>query len=172
MTQDPITVTKFISEYGTLITIAGVFIWQQITSQKTLMKIEKYFDGEAMKNINLDQARGIISAEMERTRSEITLEVIRIKLNNHLEETDRINTRIDMFVDRAYSYGVSHCRKFEYQGKPLAMFFESAWKEIVKNQMRLDCQEHTIDMPRMDALYSSIFNRFKTMFNDKIDEEQ
>lgn len=171
MTQDPFTAAKLISEYGTLIAIAAVFIWQQITSQKTLIKIERYFDGEAMKNVNLDQARGIISVEMERAKCEITLEIIRIKINNHLDETDRVNTRIDMFVDRAYSAGVSHCRKFEYQGKPLAMFFESAWKEIVKNQMRLDCQDHAVDMPRMDAIYSAIFNRFKTAFNDKIDEE-
>lgn len=171
MTQDPLTFIKFISENGILITIAGVFIWQQITQQRILNKIEKYFDGEAMKDINLDQARGIISAEMERAKNEITLEVIRIKLNNHLEEKERVNARIDMFVDRAYSYGVSHCRKFEYQDKPLALFFESAWKECVKNQMRLDCQDHEVDMPRMDAIYSAIFNRFKTSFNDKIDEE-
>lgn len=169
--SDPFSTAKFITEYGILIAIAAVFIWQQITSSKTLSKIERYFDGEAMKDINLDQTRAIISAEMARTQGEIILEVIRIKINNHLEETERVENRIDLFVDRAYSAGVSYCRKFEYQGKPLSMLFESAWKETVKKQMRLDCQNHEIDMPRIDAIYSSIFNRFKTSFNDKIDEE-
>ncbi len=187
MAQSSVDLSKAIADFGALAVIGGVFmvfillilslfVYQLFTQQKKLTAIAefsetamKYFEEMAMRNVNLDQARGLISLELERSKDETIIQVVKIKQKNHLDDIDAVQDKINSFLDRLYSGGVSMLRKFDFQGKNLSTFMESHWKEIVKKQMLRDCTNHEIDIHRLEESYTILFMSFKTNFNSKID---
>ncbi|MCL1942544.1 MAG: hypothetical protein FWF54_03220 [Candidatus Azobacteroides sp.] len=188
LSQQSIDFGRAIADLGALAVIGGVFmvfvllmlsffVYQLFTQQKKLSAIAEfsgkamgYFEDTAMRNVNLDQARGLISFELERAKNETVIQVVKIKQKNNLDDTDAVQDKIVIFLDRLYSSSVSLLRKFDFQGKSLSTFMESNWKETVKKQMIKDCLNHEIDIHRLEESYIVLFSSFKASFNSKIDE--
>lgn len=188
LTNNSVEFSKAIADFGALAVIAGVFmvivllmfsffIYQLFTQQKQLASIAEFsqkamgfFEDSAMRHVNLDQARGLISTELEKAKNEAVVQVVRIKQKNHLDDKEAVNNKIDSYLDRSYSSTISLLRKFDFQDKNLSTFMESNWKEKVKSQMQKDCSNHDIDVQRIEESYAVLFNSFKISFNLKIDE--
>lgn len=188
LTNNSIEFSKAMVDFGALTVIAGVFmvivllmfsffIYQLFTQQKKLASIAEFsekamgfFENSAIRNVNLDQARGLISTELEKAKNEVIVQVVKIKQKNHLDDIEAVNNKIDSFLDRSYSSTVALLRKFDFQEKNLSTFMESNWKEKVKGQMQRDCSNHDVDVQRIDESYSVLFNTLKISFNLKIDE--
>lgn len=187
-TSSSIDFAKAVADFGALSVMAGVlivlvllmfafFMYQLFSQQKSLAKIALfseeamvYFKDRAMRMINLDQARGLISIELNRSRLEVVVQVIKIKENYHLENRDRVERTVTLFLDRLYASNIGYMNKFEYGGQLMSMFFDNGWKEIIRQQMIEDCENKEIRIHQLNDRYSIQFLQFQTAANQKIDE--
>ena len=187
LTQNSIDMSRAVAEYGILIVIAGVMLvlflvqtffigYQILTRDKHIRVIAEFsrkalgfFEDEALRNINLDQTRGLVSSEFERAKSDTIIQVAKIKQCNNLDDREYVTHKIDAFIDQSYSNMVTILRKFVYDKNNLATFMDAAWPAAIKHQMLRDCENHEIDIARLSDSYGLLFTKFKSEFNTKID---
>lgn len=188
ISTESIELSKAIAEQGIQNLLSGAFmilsftmvvvvLYQIFTQNRRLdviagfsKKAMGYFEDYAFRNVNLDQARGLITSKFEHARYEIVVQTIKIKQSNNLQDKDYVEAKIDAFIDKSYSSVISLLRKFTYQEKNLSSYMESAWKAKIRIQMLRDCETHEINVQKIDDTYNLLFNSFIVSFNIKIDE--
>jgi len=164
--------------------ILGFFIWQLRLFTIKLVenmnkldlickfaeKVMQYFEKDAFRIVDIDQARSLISTELEKSKNAILVFVAKTKQKNNLDDKKAVEERVSLFIEKTYGLNVSLLRKFDFHGRPLSYFLDEKWKEEVKCRILKDCEDNTMDCSRIEATYSALFDSFKMIINHKIDD--
>jgi len=131
--------------------------------------VMEYFKEMALRKVNVDQARSLIASELEKSKLDIIINIVKTKKTNNLDDSEHIDKKVRDFVERAYENNAAMLRKFEFQGKVLAFFLENDWKNEVYRQAIKDCSNSVIDIHKLESTYRALFDKFKNGLNNKID---
>jgi len=177
VTESSLLFAKEIANYSLLVvasalclsfsTVLLVLFVSQVRKQNR--SLSRFLEVHECRKVNIDQARSLMDSEFDKTRLEIIVHIIKIKQKNDLDNKCAISEKINLLIDVLYANNVSALRKFDFQNKVLSSFMECGWKDVVRRQMLTDCENHEIDIHKLDTAYRNIFLSFKTSYNLKIE---
>ena len=188
LTHESLEITKAVSEQGIQNVIAGVFIaifilmvslivYQIVSQNKQISAIADYakrtmdyIEEHSFQKVDIDRARGLVASELEKSKFEVIVNVLKIKQKNDIGDSDYIKNKIDSFIDKSFSNIIAILRKFTLHEKDLSTFIENSWKEKVKALVMKDCEAGEMDIQKIYDTYMMLFDSFKASFHLKIDE--
>ena len=155
---------------------------KQLESQtrdlNALTEFVKTLRENAMRNVNIDQTRILISSELERSKNAILFFIGKTIQKNNLSDKDAIKEKVTLFSNKTYGANISVLNKFDYQQKPLSSFFEEDWRDDIREKMieefekfeKVEDLSVLMDCNKIEAKYSAFFDEYKRIINSKIDE--
>lgn len=184
LTQSSIDIAEAASNYGALKVIFGVFmivvilmillfiyqtysIYSKINSINTAaLKTQEYFEGMSNKTIGENEAQILIRRAMNCLATTIKYTVLRIKLENNIDNVEAVKAKIRRILQNEYAGLNSFLANFICNEKPLNNILnEEDWDELSKlifEQVYTPKEEFSVFL--MDQSVDIYINGIKLMY--------
>lgn len=188
LTRSSIELAEAASNYGALKVIFGIFmvlvlvlvvmfiytIWNlnkkiSVVSESS-SKVTEFFDGAADSTIGVTEAQILIRREFNCLGYILKYAILRIRLENHIDNKESVIKKVDILVNNEYSELCGLMSNFNCDGKSLSTVFElqdhEAIKDMVIEQIYIPKDQFSIS--NMDQSVSMYLNGLKLMYLKKL----
>lgn len=160
-----------------IIIIVILFIWQIFVLSGKLntiygaaVKTTEYFETSAEGDIGPSQAQVIVRRNFNSLSQAIKYYILRIRLENHIDDKDKIKVKIDRLVRNEFSELTTYLSNFKCNKKVLSFIVEDDDIQIVEDfifeQVYIPKNDFTIS--NMDQSTSIFINGLKFSYIKKI----
>ena len=160
-----------------IIIIVILFIWQIFVLSGKLntiygaaIKTTEYFETSAEGDIGPSQAQVIVRRNFNSLSQAIKYYILRIRLENHIDDRDRIKIKIDRLVRNEFSELTTYLSNFKCNKKVLSFIVEDDDIQMVEDfifeQVYIPKNDFTIS--NMDQSTSIFINGLKLSYIKKI----
>lgn len=160
-----------------IIIIVILFIWQIFVLSGKLntiygaaVKTTEYFETSAEGDIGPSQAQVIVRKNFNSLSQAIKYYILRIRLENHIDDKDKIKVKIDRLVRNEFSELTTYLSNFKCNKKVLSFIVEDDDIQIIEDfifeQVYIPKNDFTIS--NMDQSTSIFINGLKLSYIKKI----
>lgn len=160
-----------------IIIIVILFIWQIFVLSGKLntiygaaVKTTEYFETSAEGDVGPSQAQVIVRRNFNSLSQAIKYYILRIRLENHIDDKDKIKVKIDRLVRNEFSELTTYLSNFKCNEKVLSFIVEDDDIQMVEDfifeQVYIPKNDFTIS--NMDQLTSIFINGLKLSYIKKI----
>lgn len=188
LTRSSIELAEAASNYGALKVIFGIFmvlvlvlvvmfmytIWNlnkkiSIVSESS-SKITEFFDGAADSTIGVTEAQILIRREFNCLGYILKYAILRIRLENHIDNKESVIKKVDILVNNEYSELCGLMSNFNCDGKSLSTIFELQDNEAIKDMVieQIYIPKDQFSISNMDQSLSMYLNGLKLMYLKKL----
>lgn len=188
LTRSSIELAEAASNYGALKVIFGIFmvlvlvlvvmfmytIWNlnkkiSVVSESS-SKVTEFFDGAADSTIGVTEAQILIRREFNCLGYILKYAILRIRLENHIDNKESVIKKVDILVNNEYSELCGLMSNFNCNGKSLSTIFELQDNEAIKDMVieQIYIPKDQFSIPNMDQSVSMYLNGFKLMYLKKL----
>lgn len=188
LTRSSIELTEAASNYGALKVIFGIFmvlvlvlvvmfmytIWNlnkkiSVVSESS-SKITEFFDGAADSTIGVTEAQILIRREFNCLGYILKYAILRIRLENHIDNKESVIKKVDILVNNEYSELYGLMSNFNCDGKSLSTIFELQDNEAIKDMVieQIYIPKDQFSISNMDQSISMYLNGLKLMYLKKL----
>lgn len=188
LTRSSIELAEAASNYGALKVIFGIFmvlvlvlvvmfmytIWNlnkkiSVVSESS-SKITEFFDGAADSTIGVTEAQILIRREFNCLGYILKYAILRIRLENHVDNKESVIKKVDILVNNEYSELCGLMSNFNCDGKSLSTIFELQDNEAIKDMVieQIYIPKDQFSISNMDQSVSMYLNGLKLMYLKKL----
>lgn len=188
LTRSSIELAEAASNYGALKVIFGIFmvlvlvlvvmfmytIWNlnkkiYVVSESS-SKITEFFDGAADSTIGVTEAQILIRREFNCLGYILKYAILRIRLENHIDNKESVIKKVDILVNNEYSELCGLMSNFNCDGKSLSTIFELQDNEAIKDMVieQIYIPKDQFSISNMDQSVSMYLNGLKLMYLKKL----
>lgn len=188
LTRSSIELAEAASNYGALKVIFGIFmvlvlvlvvmfmytIWNlnkkiSVVSESS-SKIAEFFDGAADSTIGVTEAQILIRREFNCLGYILKYAILRIRLENHIDNKESVIKKVDILVNNEYSELCGLMSNFNCDGKSLSTIFELQDNEAIKDMVieQIYIPKDQFSISNMDQSVSMYLNGLKLMYLKKL----
>jgi hypothetical protein len=188
LTRSSIELAEAASNYGALKVIFGIFmvlvlvlvvmfmytIWNlnkkiSVVSESS-SKITEFFDGAADSTIGVTEAQILIRREFNCLGYILKYAILRIRLENHIDNKESVIKKVDILVNNEYSELCGLMSNFNCDGKSLSTVFELQDNEAIKDMVieQIYIPKDQFSISNMDQSVSMYLNGLKLMYLKKL----
>jgi hypothetical protein len=188
LTRSSIELAEAASNYGALKVIFGIFmvlvlvlvvmfmytIWNlnkkiSVVSESS-SKVTEFFDGAADSTIGVTEAQILIRREFNCLGHILKYVILRIRLENHIDNKESVIKKVDILVNNEYSELCGLMSNFNYNGKSLSTIFELQDNESIKDMVieQIYISKDQFSISNMDQSVSMYLNGLKLMYLKKL----
>ena len=188
LTRSSIELAEAASNYGALKVIFGIFmvlvlvlvvmfmytIWNlnkkiSVVSESS-SKITEFFDGAADSTIGVTEAQILIRREFNCLGYILKYAILRIRLENHIDNKESVIKKVDILVNNEYSELCGLMSNFNCDGKSLSTIFELQDNEAIKDMVieQIYIPKDQFSVSNMDQSVSMYLNGLKLMYLKKL----
>lgn len=188
LTRSSIELAEAASNYGALKVIFGIFmvlvlvlvvmfmytIWNlnkkiSIVSESS-SKITEFFDGAADSTIGVTEAQILIRREFNCLGYILKYAILRIRLENHIDNKESVIKKVDILVNNEYSELCGLMSNFNCDGKSLSTIFELQDNEAIKDMVieQIYIPKDQFSISNMDQSVNMYLNGLKLMYLKKL----
>lgn len=188
LTRSSIELAEAASNYGALKVIFGIFmvlvlvlvvmfmytIWNlnkkiSVVSESS-SKITEFFDGAADSIIGVTEAQILIRREFNCLGYILKYAILRIRLENHIDNKESVIKKVDILVNNEYSELCGLMSNFNCDGKSLSTIFELQDNEAIKDMVieQIYIPKDQFSISNMDQSVSMHLNGLKLMYLKKL----
>lgn len=188
LTKSSIELAEAASNYGALKVIFGIFmvlvlvlvvmfmytIWNlnkkiSVVSESS-SKINEFFDGAADSTIGVTEAQILIRREFNCLGHILKYVILRIRLENHIDNKESIVKKVDILVNNEYSELCGLMSNFNCDGKSLSTIFELQDNEAIKDMVieQIYIPKDQFSISNMDQSVGMYLNGLKLMYLKKL----
>lgn len=188
LTRSSIELAEAASNYGALKVIFGIFmvlvlvlvvmfmytIWNlnkkiSIVSESS-SKVTEFFDGAADSIIGVTEAQILIRREFNCLGHILKYTILRIRLENHIDNKESVIKKVDILVNNEYSELCGFMSNFNCDGKSLSTIFELQDNEAIKDMVieQIYIPKDQFSISNMDQSVSMYLNGLKLMYLKKL----
>lgn len=188
LTRSSIELAEAASNYGALKVIFGIFmvlvlvlvvmfmytIWNlnkkiSVVSESS-SKVTEFFDGAADSTIGVTEAQIIIRREFNCLGYILKYAILRIRLENHVDNKESVIKKVDILVNNEYSELCGLMSNFNCDGKSLSTIFELQDNEAIKDMIieQIYIPKDQFSISNMDQSVSMYLNGLKLMYLKKL----
>lgn len=188
LTRSSIELAEAASNYGALKVIFGIFIvlvlvlivmfmytiWNlnkkiSVVSESS-NKVTEFFDGAADSTIGVTEAQILIRREFNCLGYILKYAILRIRLENHIDNKESVIKKVDILVNNEYSELCGLMSNFNCNGKSLSTLFELQDNEAVKDMVieQIYIPKDQFSISNMDQSVSMYLNGLKLMYIKKL----
>lgn len=188
LTRSSIELAEAASNYGALKVIFGIFmvlvlvlvvmfmytIWNlnkkiSVVSESS-SKITEFFDGAADSTIGITEAQILIRREFNCLSYILKYAILRIRLENHIDNKESVIKKVDILVNNEYSELCGLMSNFNCDGKSLSTIFELQDNEAIKDMVieQIYIPKDQFSISNMDQSVSMYLNGLKLMYLKKL----
>lgn len=188
LTRSSIELTEAASNYGALKVIFGIFmvlvlvlvvmfmytIWnlnKKISAvSESSSKVTEFFDGAADSTIGVTEAQILIRREFNCLGHILKYSILRIRLENHIDNKESVIKKVDILVNNEYSELCGLMSNFNCDGKSLSTIFELQDNEAIKDMVieQIYIPKDQFSISNMDQSVSMYLNGLKLMYLKKL----
>lgn len=186
--RSSIELAEATSNYGALKVIFGIFmvlvlvlvvmfmytIWNlnkkiSVVSESS-SKITEFFDGAADSTIGVTEAQILIRREFNCLGYILKYAILRIRLENHIDNKESVIKKVDILVNNEYSELCGLMSNFNCDGKSLSTIFELQDNEAIKDMVieQIYIPKDQFSISNMDQSVSMYLNGLKLMYLKKL----
>lgn len=188
LTRSSIELAEAASNYGALKVIFGIFmvlvlvlvvmfiytIWNlnkkiSVVSESS-SKVTEFFDGAADSTIGITEAQILIRREFNCLGYILKYAILRIRLENHIDNKESVIKKVDILVNNEYSELCGLMSNFDCDGKSLSTIFELQDNEAIKDMVieQIYIPKDQFSISNMDQSVSMYLNGLKLMYLKKL----
>lgn len=188
LTRSSIELAEAASNYGALKVIFGIFmvlvlvlvvmfmytIWNlnkkiSVVSESS-SKVTEFFDGAADSTIGVTEAQILIRREFNCLGHILKYTILRIRLENHIDNKESVIKKVDKLVNNEYSELCGLMSNFNCDGKSLSTIFELQDNEAIKDMVieQIYIPKDQFSISNMDQSVSMYLNGLKLMYLKKL----
>lgn len=188
LTRSSIELAEAASNYGALKVIFGIFmvlvlvlvvmfmytIWNlnkkiSVVSESS-SKVTEFFDGAADSTIGVTEAQILIRSEFNCLGYILKYAILRIRLENHIDNKESVIKKVDILVNNEYSELCGLMSNFNCDGKSLSTIFELQDNEAIKDMVieQIYIPKDQFSISNMDQSVSMYLNGLKLMYLKKL----
>lgn len=188
LTRSSIELAEAASNYGALKVIFGIFmvlvlvlvvmfmytIWNlnkkiSVVSESS-SKVTEFFDGAADSTIGVTEAQILIRREFNCLGHILKYVILRIRLENHIDNKESVIKKVDILVNNEYSELCGLMSNFNCDGKSLSTIFELQDNEAIKDMVieQIYIPKDQFSISNMDQSVSMYLNELKLMYLKKL----
>jgi hypothetical protein len=188
LTRSSIELAEAASNYGALKVIFGIFmvlvlvlvvmfmytIWNlnkkiSVVSESS-SKVTEFFDGAADSTIGITEAQILIRREFNCLGYILKYAILRIRLENHIDNKESVIKKVDILVNNEYSELCGLMSNFNCDGKSLSTVFELQDNEAIKDMVieQIYIPKDQFSISNMDQSVSMYLNGLKLMYLKKL----
>lgn len=188
LTRSSIELAEAASNYGALKVIFGIFmvlvlvlvvmfmytIWNlnkkiSVVSESS-SKVTEFFDGAADSTIGVTEAQILIRREFNCLGHILKYSILRIRLENHIDNKESVIKKVDILVNNEYSELCGLMSNFNCDGKSLSTIFELQDNEAIKDMVieQIYIPKDQFSISNMDQSVSMYLNGLKLMYIKKL----
>lgn len=188
LTRSSIELAEAASNYGALKVIFGIFmvlvlvlvvmfmytIWNlnkkiSVVSESS-SKVTEFFDGAADSTIGITEAQVLIRREFNCLGYILKYAILRIRLENHIDNKESVIKKVDILVNNEYSELCGLMSNFNCDGKSLSTIFELQDNEAIKDMIieQIYIPKDQFSISNMDQSVSMYLNGLKLMYLKKL----
>lgn len=188
LTRSSIELAEAASNYGALKVIFGIFmvlvlvlvvmfmytIWNlnkkiSVVSESS-SKITEFFDGAADSTIGVTEAQILIRREFNCLGYILKYAILRIRLENHIDNKESVIKKVDILVNNEYSELCGLMSNFNCDGKSISTIFELQDNETIKDMVieQIYIPKDQFSISNMDQSVSMYLNGLKLMYLKKL----
>lgn len=188
LTRSSIELAEAASNYGALKVIFGIFmvlvlvlvvmfmytIWNlnkkiSVVSESS-SKVTEFFDGAADSTIGVTEAQILIRSEFDCLGHKLKYAILRIRLENHIDNKESVIKKVDILVNNEYSELCGLMSNFNCDGKSLSTIFELQDNEAIKDMVieQIYIPKDQFSISNMDQSVSMYLNGLKLMYLKKL----
>lgn len=188
LTRSSIELAEAASNYGALKVIFGIFmvlvlvlvvmfmytIWNlnkkiSVVSESS-SKVTEFFDGAADSTIGVTEAQILIRREFNCLGHILKYVILRIRLENHIDNKESVIKKVDILVNNEYSELCGLMSNFNCDGKSLSIIFELQDNEAIKDMVieQIYIPKDQFSISNMDQSVSMYLNELKLMYLKKL----
>lgn len=188
LTRSSIELAEAASNYGALKVIFGIFmvlilvlvvmfmytIWNlnkkiSVVSESS-SKVTEFFDGAADSTIGVTEAQILIRSEFNCLGHILKYTILRIRLENHIDNKESVIKKVDILVNNEYSELCGLMSNFNCDGKSLSTIFELQDNEAIKDMVieQIYIPKDQFSISNMDQSVSMYLNGLKLMYLKKL----
>lgn len=188
LTRSSIELAEAASNYGALKVIFGIFmvlvlvlvvmfmytIWNlnkkiSVVSESS-SKITEFFDGAADSTIGVTEAQILIRREFNCLGYILKYAILRIRLENHIDNKESVIKKVDILVNNEYSELCGLMSNFNCDGKSLSTIFELQDNEAIKDMVieQIYIPKDQFSISNMGQSVSMYLNGLKLMYLKKL----
>lgn len=188
LTRSSIELAEAASNYGALKVIFGIFmvlvlvlvvmfmytIWnlnKKISAvSESSSKVTEFFDGAADSTIGVTEAQILIRREFNCLGYILKYAILRIRLENHIDNKESVIKKVDILVNNEYSELCGLMSNFNCDGKSLSTIFELQDNEAIKDMVieQIYIPKDQFSISNMDQSVSMYLNGLKLMYLKKL----
>lgn len=188
LTRSSIELAEAASNYGALKVIFGIFmvlvlvlvvmfmytIWNlnkkiSVVSESS-SKVTEFFDGAVDSTIGVTEAQILIRREFNCLGHILKYTILRIRLENHIDNKESVIKKVDILVNNEYSELCGLMSNFNCDGKSLSTIFELQDNEAIKDMVieQIYIPKDQFSISNMDQSVSMYLNGLKLMYLKKL----
>lgn len=188
LTRSSIELAEAASNYGALKVIFGIFmvlvlvlvvmfmytIWNlnkkiSVVSESS-SKVTEFFDGAADSTIGVTEAQILIRREFNCLGYILKYAILRIRLENHIDNKESVIKKVDILVNNEYSELCGLMSNFNCDGKSLSTIFELQDNEAIKDMVieQIYIPKDQFSISNMDQSVSMYLDGLKLMYLKKL----
>ena len=188
LTRSSLELAEAASNYGALKVIFGIFmvlvlvlvvmfmytIWNlnkkiSVVSESS-SKVTEFFDGAADSTIGVTEAQILIRREFNCLGYILKYAILRIRLENHIDNKESVIKKVDILVNNEYSELCGLMSNFSCDGKSLSTIFELQDNEAIKDMVieQIYIPKDQFSLSNMDQSVSIYLNGLKLMYLKKL----
>lgn len=188
LTRSSLELAEAASNYGALKVIFGIFmvlvlvlvvmfiytIWNlnkkiSVVSESS-SKVTEFFDGAADSTIGVTEAQILIRREFNCLGYILKYAILRIRLENHIDNKELVIKKVDILVNNEYSELCGLMSNFNCDGKSLSTIFELQDNEAIKDMVieQIYIPKDQFSISNMDQSVSMYLNGLKLMYLKKL----
>ncbi len=188
LTRSSIELAEAASNYGALKVIFGIFmvlvlvlvvmfmytIWNlnkkiSVVSESS-SKVTEFFDGAADSTIGVTEAQILIRREFNCLGHILKYVILRIRLENHIDNKESVIKKVDILVNNEYSELCGLMSNFNCDGKSLSTIFELQDNEAIKDMVieQIYIPKDQFSISNMEQSVSMYLNGLKLMYLKKL----
>lgn len=188
LTRSSIELAEAASNYGALKVIFGIFmvlvlvlvvmfiytVWNlnkkiSVVSESS-SKVTEFFDGAADSTIGVTEAQILIRREFNCLGHILKYVILRIRLENHIDNKESVIKKVDILVNNEYSELCGLMSNFNCDGKSLSTIFELQDNEAIKDMVieQIYIPKDQFSISNMDQSVSMYLNGLKLMYLKKL----
>lgn len=188
LTRSSIELAEAASNYGALKVIFGIFmvlvlvlvvmfIYTICNLNKKISvvsesssKVTEFFDGAADSTIGVTEAQILIRREFNCLGHILKYVILRIRLENHIDNKESVIKKVDILVNNEYSELCGLMSNFNCDGKSLSTIFELQDNEAIKDMVieQIYIPKDQFSISNMDQSVSMYLNGLKLMYLKKL----
>lgn len=188
LTRSSIELAEAASNYGALKVIFGIFmvlvlvlvvmfmytIWNlnkkiSVVSESS-SKITEFFNGATDSTIGVTEAQILIRREFNCLGYILKYAILRIRLENHIDNKESVIKKVDILVNNEYSELCGLMSNFNCNSKSLSTIFELQDNEAIKDMVieQIYIPKDQFSISNMDQSISMYLNGLKLMYLKKL----